>query len=109
MSMWFSDACWRVRARLLACSGRGTILSRYGMYYDTCLFLLCLGRFGSLTHKQDGSQLTFSEPLCHGRCLGADVAEARIGGVAVAAVTDVVGVADNVDGVRFPIIFGGLV
>jgi len=43
----------------------------------------------------------FSEPLCHGRCLGADVAEARIGSVAVAAAADVVGVAGNADDARF--------
>ena len=66
-----------------------------------CLFLLSLGRFGSLTHKQNRSQIMFSEPLCHGRCLGADVAEARIGSVAVAAAADVVGVAGNADDARF--------
>ena len=37
---------------------------------------------------------------CHGRCLGADVAEAeRTGSVAVAAVAAVVGVADDIDDV----------
>ena len=47
---------------------------------------------------------------CHGRCLGADVAEAeRTGCVAVTAIADVVDVADNADGVQFHIIFGGLV
>ena len=43
----------------------------------------------------------FSEPLCHGRCLGADVAEARIGSVAVAAAAGVAGVAGNADDARF--------
>ena len=60
------------------------------------VLVLSLGRFGSLTHKQNGSQIMFSEPLCHGRCLDADVAEARIRSVAVAAAADVVGrVADD--------------
>jgi len=71
------------------------------------VLVLSLGRFGSLTHKLNGSQIMFSEPLCHGRCLGADVAEARIGSVAVAAAAGVVGrvagdiddVADNADDV----------
>ena len=65
------------------------------------VLVLSLGRFGSLTHKQNGSQIMFSEPLCHGRCLGADVAEARIGSVAVAAAAGVVGVAGNADDARF--------
>ena len=47
---------------------------------------------------------------CHGRCLGADVAETeQTGCVAVAAAADVVDVANNADGVQFHIIFGGLV
>jgi len=65
------------------------------------VLVLSLGRFGSLTHKLNGSQIMFSEPLCHGRCLGADVAEARIGSVAVVATADDVGVAGNADDARF--------
>ena len=63
------------------------------------VLVLSLGRFGSLTHKQNGSQIMFSEPLCHGRCLDADVAEARIRSVAVAAAAAVVGVAGDIDDV----------
>ena len=63
------------------------------------VLVLSLGRFGSLTHKQNGSQIMSSEPLCHGRCLDADVAEARIRSVAVTAAADVVGVAGDIDDV----------